>query len=298
MNSDSLIKVSLPVQGEFTDLVEGYIFEISPSPWVIVENSISKDSTLIGFFRNSKDWEDAKMDLLRNIPDIQLDCCVRLEIRNEDWKNSYKAHFQPWRYKEFHLIPSWMKKDYALPTDHLSLLLDPGMAFGTGNHESTRMCLEFLIDAPTPISGQCNGSLVDLGCGSGILSLAASLLNYGPVIGLDNDEDAVRISRENAAINQLADKVTFKVADLCKLDTEIGKFDCIVANIQADVLISNAPIILSLANFQSTFILAGILANEIEGVVEIFNYHLPENSFELTIKEMGEWASAKFNRFT
>ena len=296
MNSNSLIKVSLPVQGEFTDLVEGYIFEISPSPWVIVENSISKDSTLIGFFRNSKDWEDAKMDLLRNIPDIQLDCCVCLEIRNEDWKNSYKAHFQPWKYKGFHLIPSWMKEDYTLPTDHLSLLLDPGMAFGTGNHETTRMCLEFLIDAPTLNSSQYKGSLLDLGCGSGILSLAASLLNYGPVIGLDNDEDAVRISRENAAINQLADKVTFKVADLCKLDTEIGKFDCIVANIQADVLISNAPIILSLANFQSTIILAGILANEIEGVVEIFNYHLPENSFELTIKEMGEWASVKFIR--
>jgi len=296
MNSNSLIKVSLPVQGEFTDLVEGYIFEISPSPWVIVENSISKDSTLIGFFQNSKDWEDARMDLLRNIPDIQLDCCVRLEIRNEDWKNSYKAHFQPWKYKGFHLIPSWMKEDYTLPTDHLSLLLDPGMAFGTGNHETTRMCLEFLIDAPTPNSSQYKGSLLDLGCGSGILSLAASLLNYGPVIGLDNDEDAVRISRENAAINQLADKVTFKVADLCKLDTEIGKFDCIVANIQADVLISNAPIILSLANFQSTIILAGILANEIEGVVEIFNYHLPENSFELTIKEMGEWASVKFIR--
>jgi ribosomal protein L11 methyltransferase len=296
MNSDSLIKVSLPVKAEFTDLIEGYIFEISPSPWVIVENSLSKDSTLIGFFQNAKIWEEAKTDLMLNIPNIQLDCCVHLEIKNEDWKDSYKAHFQPWKYKEFHLIPSWMKKDYALPTDHLSLLLDPGMAFGTGNHETTRMCLEFLIDAPTPNSSQYKGSLLDLGCGSGILSLAASLLNYGPVIGLDNDEDSVRISRENAAINQLADKVTFKVADLCKLDAEIGKFDCIVANIQADVLISNAQIILSLANFQSTIILAGILANEIEDVVEIFNDHLPENSFELTIKEMGEWASVKFIR--
>jgi ribosomal protein L11 methyltransferase len=298
MNSDSLIKVSLPVQAEFSDLVDGYIFETSPSPWVIVENSISKDSTLIGFFQNSKDWEEAKTDLLQNIPNIQLDFCVRLEIRNEDWKNSYKVHFQPWKYKEFHLIPSWMKKDYALPNDHISLLLDPGMAFGTGNHETTRMCLEFLIDAPTPISSQCNMSLLDLGCGSGILSLAASILNYGPIIGLDNDEDAVRISRENAVINQLADKVTFKVADLFKLDAEIGKFDCIVANIQADVLISNAPIIISLANFQSTIILSGILANEIEDVVEIFHDNLPENSFELSIKEMGEWASAKFIRLS
>jgi len=168
------------------------------------------------------------------------------------------------------------------------------MAFGTGNHETTRMCLEFLIDAPE--SSQRNTSLLDLGCGSGILSLTASLLGYSPIIGLDNDEDAVRISRENAEINQLADKVTFRVADLYKLGSTTDKFDCIAANIQADVLISNALNIISLANFQSTIILSGILASEIEDVIETFNQLSPKNSFELSVKEMGEWASAKLIR--
>jgi len=287
-----MIKGCAEIPSELVQQLEDYLYEIAPSPWALIVNYLNGSGSLNGYF-------DCQDEAQRAIAEIEVFSTTLLrfdfsEIQDRDWKDSYKEHFQPWQYNNFHLIPSWMKEDYGVPTDHLSLLLDPGMAFGTGNHETTRMCLEFLIDAPD--SSRRNTSLLDLGCGSGILSLTAYLLGYGPIVGLDNDEDAVRISRENAATNQLADKVTFRVADLYKLGTNIEKFDCIVANIQADVLISNALNIISLANFQSTIILSGILASEIEDVIETFNHHAPENSLQLSIKEMGEWASAKLIR--
>jgi ribosomal protein L11 methyltransferase len=285
-----MIKASAETPSLTVQQLEDYLYEIAPSPWILIVNYLNGSGCLNGYF-------DCKDEAQLAIAEIEEFSPTKLrfdfsEIQDRDWKDAYKEHFHPWKHKNFHLIPSWMKEDYAVPTDHLSLLLDPGMAFGTGNHETTRMCLEFLIDAP--YSGQGNSRLLDLGCGSGILSLASSLLGYGQIVGVDNDEDAVRISKENAAINQLADKVTFRVGDLYKLDTDIGKFDCIVANIQADILINNAQNIANLANFQSTIILSGILANEIEDVIEIFNKHAPPKSFEYSIKEMGEWASAKF----
>ena len=272
--------------------LEDYLYEIAPSPWALIVNYLNGSGSLNGYF-------DCQDEAQRAIAEIEVFSTTLLqfdfsEIQDREWKDAYKEHFQPWKYKNFHLIPSWMKKDYDVPTNHLSLLLDPGMAFGTGNHETTRMCLEFLIDIPD--SSRRNTSLLDLGCGSGILSLTASLLGYGSIVGLDNDEDAVRISMENAAVNQLADKVSFRVADLYKLDATIDKFDCIVANVQADVLISNALNIISLANFQSTIILSGILANEIKDVLQAFNHHSPENSLQLSTKEMGEWASARLIR--
>ncbi len=287
-----MIKVCAGIPSELVLQFEDYLYEIAPSPWVLIVNYLNGSGSLNGYFNCPNEAQRAVAEIEVFSPTLlRFDFS---EIQDRDWKDAYKEHFQPWQYKNFHLIPSWMKNDYAVPTDHLSLLLDPGMAFGTGNHETTRMCLEFLIDATE--SRQRNTSLLDLGCGSGILSLTASLLGYGPIIGLDNDEDAVRISRENAEINQLADKVTFRVADLYKLGSTTDKFDCIVANIQADVLISNALNIISLANFQSTIILSGILASEIEDVIETFNQLSPKNSFELSIKEMGEWASAKLIR--
>jgi len=287
-----MIKVSAEIPSELVLQLEDYLYEIAPSPWVLIVNYLNGSGSLNGYFNCPNEAQKAIAEIEMFSPTLlRFDFS---EIQDRDWKDAYKEHFQPWRYKNFHLIPSWMKEVYGVPTDHLSLLLDPGMAFGTGNHETTRMCLEFLIDGLD--SSQRNTSLLDLGCGSGILSLTASLLGYGPIVGLDNDEDAIRISRENAAINQLADKVSFRVADLYKLGTTADKFDCIVANIQADVLISNALNIISLANFQSTIILSGILASEIEDVIETFNQLSPENSFELSIKEMGEWASAKLIR--
>ena len=287
-----MIKVCAEIPSELVLQLEDYLYEIAPSPWVLIVNYLNGSGSLNGYFNCPNEAQKAIAEIEMFSPTLlRFDFS---EIQDRDWKDAYKEHFQPWRYKNFHLIPSWMKEDYGVPTDHLSLLLDPGMAFGTGNHETTRMCLEFLIDGLD--SSQRNTSLLDLGCGSGILSLTASLLGHGPIVGLDNDEDAIRISRENAAINQLADKVSFRVADLYKLGTTADKFDCILANIQADVLISNALNIISLANFQSTIILSGILASEIEDVIETFNQLSPENSFELSIKEMGEWASAKLIR--
>jgi ribosomal protein L11 methyltransferase len=287
-----MIKAFTEIPSSNIEHLEDYLYEIAPSPWVLIINYLNGSGSLAGYF-------DCQVDAQLAITEIEKFSTTLpfnfLEIQDQDWKEAYKDHFHPWKYKNFHLIPSWMKEDYPVPTDHLSLILDPGMAFGTGNHETTRMCLELLIDELD--SSEDNGSMLDLGCGSGLLSLAASLLGYGPqIVGLDNDDDAVRISKENAEINLLADKVTFMVGDLYKLNKDIGQFDYIVANIQADVLKNNAKNIFSLSHSQSTIILSGILAYEIEDVIEAFNKHAPKKLLELSVKEMGEWASAKFTR--
>lgn len=288
-----MIKVSTEIPSSIFQHLEDYLYEIAPSPWVLIINYLNGSGSLNGYFDCQEEAQRAITEIGEFSP-ITLRFGF-LEIQDQDWKDAYKEHFHPWKYKNFHLIPSWMKEDYPIPTNHLSLLLDPGMAFGTGNHETTRMCLELLIDGQG--SSEENGNLVDLGCGSGLLSLAASLLGYGPQIaGLDNDEDAVRISKENAEINQLADKVSFMVGDLYNLNEDIGQFDYIVANIQADVLKRNAKTIYSLSHSQSTIILSGILAYEIEDVIETFNKHAPKQILDFSVKEMGEWASAKITR--
>jgi ribosomal protein L11 methyltransferase len=288
-----MIKVNTEIPSSTVENLEDYLYEIAPSPWVLIINYLNGSGSLTGYF----DCQDEAQCAITEIREFSL-TTLRfdfLEIQDRDWKDAYKEHFHPWKYKNFHLIPSWMKEDYPVPTDHLSLFLDPGMAFGTGNHETTRMCLELLIDGLG--STEDNVSLLDLGCGSGLLSLAASLLGYGPqIVGLDNDGDAVRISKENAEINQLADKVSFMVGDLYKLNEDIGQFDYIVANIQADVLKSNVKNIFRLSHSQSTIILSGILAYEIEDVIETFNKHAPKKFLEPSVKEMGEWASVKFSR--
>src|SRR5690606_39178015 len=112
--------------------------------------------------------------------------------------------------------------------------LDPGMAFGTGNHETTRLCCERLA----LYAARCGnaGRVIDAGCGSGILALSAAKLGFGGVAGFDNDAEAIRVSRENAELNGLAGKVDFYVGDL--ITGLAGRqAELVLANIQSDVLI-------------------------------------------------------------
>ena len=169
------------------------------------------------------------------------------------------------------------------------------MAFGTGNHETTRMCIEFLIDHRNLFSK--HETLIDLGCGSGILSLVAKRLGYVDILGVDNDPDAVRISNENAFLNDISNGVDFKISDLSNMDIGKEKYDCIVGNIQADILQLCCKQINLLAKDESVIILSGILSEEIDEVIDRF---LKENSPRLQnykVKTSGEWSSVLFSRF-
>ena len=292
--TDSLYQLSSNISPEQTEFVDGYLFENAPSSWVLEINYITGEGTLNGFFSSEVERDQQKQDIIKEIAHLVNFSFIGLQISAQDWSESYKQHFSPWDYRGVHFIPIWLKDSYKVPKNEISVMLDPGMAFGTGGHESTRMCLEFLIE-DIESSVALSDSIIDLGCGSGILAITSSLLGFKKVIGLDNDEDAVRISKENALLNQLNDQVLFNRTDLLKLASPTEKFDCVVANIQADILCSSAQIINQHTHKRSKIILSGILSKEIQLVVETFIKELKENTmFEYQIKEMGEWSAVQF----
>lgn len=177
---------------------------------------------------------------------LSQDSCVE-----EDWINNWKKYFHPIPVGEKLLIrPLW--EDEYDPQGRTVLHLEPGLAFGTGTHETTRLCLELLEKYITP-----GVDFLDMGCGSGILSVAALLLGAKSAVGVDIDPLAVKTAQENAQTNGVADRFTGICGNLA--EKVIGKFQVVAANIVADVVIllsKDAPRFLTP---DSTYIVSGII---------------------------------------
>lgn len=180
----------------------------------------------------------------------------------EDWANNWKAYYKPLPIGERLLVcPSWEKAD---PGQRVLLSLDPGMAFGTGTHATTRLCLELLEESVIP-----GCTILDVGCGSGILSIGGVLLGASRADGVDIDQLAVKIAGENAALNQVEHKVHFVQGDLTEKIS--GQYDIICANIVADVIIRLCPDILRFLKPDGVFLASGIIderAVEVENAID------------------------------
>jgi ribosomal protein L11 methyltransferase len=209
-------------------------------------------------------------------------------LADDAWRDSYQAHFKPWRCGRMHWVPLWERETYALPEGDVAIWLDPGMAFGTGNHETTRLCCERLVAFANERG--TGARVIDAGCGSGILALSAARLGFRDVRGFDNDPEAVAVSRENAAINGLGDIVEFTVDDL-----ESGlagrEAELVMANIQADVLMRFAARLVGAVAPGGVLVLSGILAGEIEAVRVAFAADAP--GFSQESRSLGEWADLR-----
>jgi len=158
-------------------------------------------------------------------------------IDGEDWAESWKKHFQPVAAgRTLIIVPAWMRAEWSPPKDssRRPLFLEPGMAFGTGAHPSTRLCLAALEDTVRP------GDLViDVGCGSGILSVAAAFLGAGHVLACDLDELALRATRRSAELNGVEARLDVLAGSLPEVEARLGdgrRADVLVANILAPVL--------------------------------------------------------------
>ncbi|HIJ88041.1 MAG TPA: 50S ribosomal protein L11 methyltransferase [Desulfuromonadales bacterium] len=179
-------------------------------------------------------------------------------VNAEDWSSSWKVHFKPLRVgKHLLIVPTWEDAP-ELPGD-LVIRIDPGMAFGTGGHETTRLCLELLESVMDNCPLLTVPSLLDLGTGSGILAIAANLLGAGRILALDVDPDAVEVARENLALNDMSDRVECGTTPLEAL-TE--NFDIILANILAEELVRLAPSLAERLCPGGSLILSGILAEK------------------------------------
>lgn len=176
----------------------------------------------------------------------------RQGVREEDWATAWKRYYHPIALSDkLAICPSWERDAFTPAPGQQVICLDPGMAFGTGTHETTRLCLSLLEQA---IFAGC--SMLDVGCGSGILAICARLLGSGRTVGVDIDAVAVRVARENAALNGCGD-----IALLCgDLATDVtGPFDVICANIVADAILRLAPDLPALMHEKSVCIVSGII---------------------------------------
>jgi len=291
---NSLLKISSKIQPEQVEFLEVFLYEEAPSPWVLEVNHINGNGTLTGFFSSQKEFNTQQSRLTNALDQVVQFSFTSALIKDQDWKEAYKAHFSPWTYMGVNLVPTWDKETFKGEPSDVNIYLDPGMAFGTGNHESTRMCLEFLIESVR--NGCSQNNLIDLGCGSGILSLVAKSIGFQNVLGIDNDPDAVRISGDNALLNTLKESIAFQTKDLNQLTTKPDKFDFVMANIQADILINYAEVIMSLTKENSTVVLSGILTKEIDQVTEKFRYLIPDSEINFSQREIGEWSALKINK--
>ncbi len=233
------------------------------------------------------------------------------EIPDEDWKLSYRRHFKTEQVSpRIYTHPPWEPLPATAPNE-VVLTLDPGMAFGTGKHETTKACLRYIDSL-----AEQGGSFLDMGCGSGILSIAAAKLGFAPVAGFDIDEEAVEASKENAQVNGVA--VDYKLFALGQgavtLEASIeaakgiypdlalqGKAtptattfqpaDVVVANILGPLLIAFADEIVGYA--RKTLIISGILEELYPEVLAAFT---ARGFQEVSRQTLGEWTTGLLAR--
>ncbi|MBO4327738.1 MAG: 50S ribosomal protein L11 methyltransferase [Clostridia bacterium] len=208
-------------------------------------------------------------------------------VREEDWANNWKQYFKPLPVgKRLIVVPTWddsVPEEYA---ERTKILMDPGMAFGSGQHETTRLCLEMIEKHLKPGS-----KVLDVGTGSGILAIGALLLGAEYAAGIDIDPLAVKVSTENAARSGLGDK--FK-AYCCDLAGDIdGQFELIVANIVADIVLKLIPDTGRLLAKGGKLILSGIITErrgDVEKGLEAAGYRVTDS------KELGGWVALAANK--
>ena len=213
-----------------------------------------RDTALIHVYISPEENPAEAMAFLRErYTAVGIDHVVESNTVSEaDWANNWKKYFKPLPVGEKILIcPSWETTDN--PENRAILSIDPGMAFGTGGHDTTRLVLETLEKY---ITDGCD--FLDVGCGSGILSIAACLLGAGRALGIDIDALAVKTAVENGELNGLvAPKYEIRLGDLAK-DVD-GKYPVIAANIVADAIIMLSPAIPNLLAEDGVYIVSGII---------------------------------------
>lgn len=242
---------------------------------------------VIGYFPETIDLLEKINVVKKRIKDISkygIDLGIgevtTTEIYEEDWTTSWKQYYKPIKLGENIVIkPTWEK--YTSKEGEKIIELDPGMAFGTGTHETTKLCIEFLEKFMK--TGSC---VLDIGTGSGILGITAAKLGASKVIGVDIDPLAVKVARENVCFNQVENIMEIRQGNLLDVVKEQG--DIVVANIIADIIIQLFKNIKKFLKGDGIFIASGIILGRLEDVKEACR---KENIKIVSIKVMGEWAA-------
>ncbi|MDF2819590.1 MAG: ribosomal protein methyltransferase [Clostridiales bacterium] len=246
------------------------------------------NNTYIYFYLSELEDIDEKVliikeaiDELKEFVDIGEATLTLSQTDEIDWANNWKKYFKPFRVEDNIVIkPSWEIYEKE-NNDDIIIEIDPGMAFGSGTHETTSLCIKCLNKYIKKDS-----LVIDVGCGSGILGIVASKLGAKQVSCIDIDINAVTVAKENVEINNVTHNVHVEQGDL--LQTATQKADIIVANILADVIIMLTKDIRKFIADDGVFISSGIIQDKVESVLQ----ELKNNEFEvIEIIRKGEWAA-------
>ncbi len=226
------------------------------------ETPLWPDTVTVGWFMDSTDLAPAKAALLMAMPEA---AALRMEsalIEDQDWVRIWLEHWPPQKFGEQLWVVPREKRHEVTDTGAVILLLDPGLAFGTGTHPTTALCLEWLSGAD--LKGK---TVLDYGCGSGILAIAALLLGAERAVCVDIDPQALTATRNNAQCNGVQDRVL----TLLPADFTPAAHDVVLANILANPLMQLAPLLTQCAKQNGALVMAGLLdhhAGEVRAAYE------------------------------
>ncbi|MER2472516.1 50S ribosomal protein L11 methyltransferase [Photorhabdus laumondii] len=239
----------------FQDSHDNPVFEPLPG-----ETRLWGDTDVIGLYDAETDMK-AVISQLEQVPELGERFIHKIEqLEDKDWEREWMDNFHPMRFgNRLWICPSW--RDVPDP-DAVNVMLDPGLAFGTGTHPTTSLCLQWLDSLN--LEGK---TVIDFGCGSGILAIAALKLGATHAIGIDIDPQAIQASRDNAERNGVLGHLTLYLAKDTPTDLES---DVVIANILAGPLRELAPVIGALPKPGGLLGLSGILTNQAESVIQAY----------------------------
>lgn len=264
--------------------------------WDYVEqeliDTLGTDVRVKGYFPNEGYSDEKLKEIQRRVDQLDefgLDkgpgTIAVKDVFEEDWANAWKQYYKPIKIGEKIVIkPTW--EEYKAEAGDLVIEMDPGMAFGTGTHETTSMCIKLLEKYVTPDS-----VVFDVGSGSGILGISAAKLGAKHVECVDIDNVACKVAKENAVHNNVVGKLQVKCGNL--LDVVKEKADVIVANIIADIIIGFTPDAWKALNPKGIFISSGIIKDRKDEVLD----KISSSGFDvIEVMEMGEWCAIAAGR--
>lgn len=270
--------VSILDKQDFLDLVKSDVIWDYVDESVLEQSEVVKVSTM--YELGDKDFEanlEANLEELKK-NGVQFGEILKGEIDAADYENEWKKYYNPIKTRNITIVPTWI--EYNPGKDEKIMRLDPGMAFGTGSHATTRMCLE-LMD----VEGK---DVIDVGCGSGILGIAAKICGAKSVYMCDIDAQAVEFATKNAELNNVV--ATIEKADLLEGEQQA---DFIFANITADILMRFSKSIGKHLRENGTIVLSGIIDTRLDEVIQCYEsagYQIVERM------EIDDWRALKLKR--
>ncbi len=293
-----MIELKCPIHEDMVQPLEDHFCELTRSSWMLFHEGPGRPHFVMGYF-DTKPEANAAWAGLRKAFKKLPEAYEETVMADKDWKEAYKEHLKPWDHGRLHWVPAWMRGKYAVPADAAVIWFDAGLAFGTGDHPTTRLCAIRMMDF-LETHAAAEVSVTDAGCGSGILALSAAKLGCGRIAGFDRDPESVRVSIANREDNGITDEaVAFHHAGLEEGFRLTGRADVVLANIISDVLCIYADNLVDSVSPGGVLALSGILAKEQDSVRAHFEDKC-RNAWGEGMKSdgriMGEWSDVALFR--